>query len=780
MTTIPAQAYLRPLMSSCLFALSLCAGACSHPRGTTSPASAQSEAMDRDGLLDGRDACPEVPGVEPGGCLHSDIDGDGFLAAQDTCPEVAGVEPDGCPIPDTDSDQILDPDDRCLTEPETFNGYQDEDGCPDHLPMQVAKFTGAIRGVQFGEGGASARWSPGTVSNLGQPNREAYAHTPDNPYVAVADDPLSTFSADVDTASYSNVRRMLNESRLPPPDAVRPEELINYFDYAYPSPTGGARFTVDTEVSSCPWNPEHYLVRIGIKGKEVAREATPPRNLVFLIDVSGSMSSPDKLPLLKRGLIRLVQTLRAEDRVAIVVYAGAAGVVLSPTSGAEKHKITAALERLEAGGSTAGGQGLELAYKLAAQSFRHNGINRVLLASDGDFNVGPSSVGETTRLIERKRKTGVFLTTLGFGSGNYNDHLMEQLADKGDGNYAYIDSYAEAEKVLVREAGATLVTIARDVKLQVEFNPAKIKGYRQVGYENRQLADQDFDDDQKDAGELGSGHTVTALYELIPVGASTKVKKMQSPHRYQHSAGKKKKFGDELMYIKVRSKSAKGGTSQLRTHAVKAAVRPLPQASADTRFAVAVAAFAMVLRGTPGSQSIKLDTVKNLAEGAIGSDIHGDRQGFLDLIDVTAKMKQQLEARHTVLKRGGPTRAVIANVAEQYPRWARSKAVRHASELPASAVPILERAASTLNQFPSITLEISGHTNNREGRSESERQAIALARALVVRAYLVEVYGIEQTRLVTRSAGSTEPIDTNQTATGRARNQRIAFRILTD
>ncbi|MGB1016077.1 MAG: YfbK domain-containing protein, partial [Nannocystaceae bacterium] len=511
---------------------------------------------DGDGIFDTTDACPKTPGTKPNGC-PLDTDKDGFFDPEDACPKTPGIGPDGCPLADTDNDGILDPHDQCVTESETLNGYEDADGCPDELPVSISRFTGVVRGVNFG--GPSV--GPGSIQPTHLPNRESYGYNPDNPYVAVADDPLSTFAADVDTASYSNVRRMLSEGRLPPTDAVRTEELINYFDYDYPAPRDDARFAVATEVTSCPWNPEHALVRIGIKGKEVNQTAIPTRNLVFLVDVSGSMRSANKLPLLKQGLNRLVETLRAQDRVAIVVYAGAAGVVLPPTSGANKHTIRNALARLEAGGSTAGGAGIELAYKLATQSFQHNGVNRVILASDGDFNVGPSSIGETTRLIEEKRKTGVFLTTLGLGSGNYNDHMMEQLADKGDGNYAYLDSLAEAEKVLVREAGSTLVTIARDVKLQVEFNPAKVKGYRQIGYENRQLADQDFDDDRKDAGELGAGHTVTALYEVIPVGASTNIKTKAAARRYQNPSARSRTHGDELLFIKVRSKPAKGGKS---------------------------------------------------------------------------------------------------------------------------------------------------------------------------------------------------------------------------
>ncbi|MCA9638270.1 MAG: VWA domain-containing protein, partial [Myxococcales bacterium] len=539
-------------------------------------------------------------------------------------------------------------------------------------------------------------WRPGAgapkAPSSGAPNREAYAHNPDNQFVAVADDPLSTFAADVDTASYSNVRRFVASGRLPPIDAVRVEEMINYFDYAYPAPVGDERFAVATEVTTCPWNSSHHLVRIGVKGKVIAPAAIPPRNLVFLIDVSGSMASADKLPLLRRGLARLVDTLRAEDRVAIVVYAGAAGVVLPPTSGADKATIHAALGRLEAGGSTAGGAGIELAYKLAQRSFRRGAVNRVILASDGDFNVGPSSVGELTRIIEEKRRSGVFLTTLGFGSGNYSDAMMEQLADKGDGNYAYIDSFAEAEKVLVRESSSTLVTIARDVKLQVEFNPARVKGYRQIGYENRQLADQDFNDDTKDAGELGAGHTVTALYELIPVGAETSIQGQVDPRRYQAASTVTGDHVDELMFVKVRSKPPGGGKSTLRSFAVTGAPTPLASASRDFRFATAVAELAMVLRGAPGSERLDLAKIARLAEGAKGPDPHGDRQGLIDMVHATGQMKAQLTARAALAERGGPV-SVLDIVGAAYPKWRRSKRVKAAATLEQSALPVLDRAA---------------------------------------------------------------------------------------
>ena len=369
----------------------------------------------------------------------------------------------------------------------------------------------------IGRGGYVPR--PQASAPVAEADAEAYAHIVENAFARVTDHPQSTFSIDVDTASYSNARRFLEGGSLPPKDAIRVEEWVNYFSYDYPEPRGDAPFSIHSEVSVCPWNPDHRLVRLGIKGKTIAADKVPARNLVFLIDVSGSMQPENKLPLLKRGLAMLVRTLREQDHVAMVVYAGATGLVLPPTSGADQGRILAALEQLESGGSTNGGDGIRLAYAVAQRHFRKDAINRVILATDGDFNVGTTSHGDLTRLIEEKRQSGVFLTVLGFGEGNLKDSTMETLADKGNGNYAYIDSIAEARKVLVHEAGATLVTIAKDVKLQVEFNPARVSSYKLIGYENRLLAKEDFNDDRKDAGEIGAGHTVTALYEIVPAGA---------------------------------------------------------------------------------------------------------------------------------------------------------------------------------------------------------------------------------------------------------------------
>ncbi len=392
-------------------------------------------------------------------------------------------------------------------------------------------------------------------------NTEDYDPIDENAFKDARLNPLSTFSIDVDTASYSNVRRFLELGQRPPVAAVRTEEFINYFDYDYPEPRGEHPFSVVAEVAPCPWKPEHRLVHIGVQGRSIPEDEIPPRNLVFLLDVSGSMNQLNKLPLLQASMRLLTGQLDAQDRVAIVVYAGAAGLVLPATPGSQKGTIRRAIDRLRAGGSTAGSQGIELAYQVASESFIEGGINRVVLATDGDFNVGVSSRGGLEELIEDKRDSGVFLTVLGFGMGNLKDATMELLADKGNGNYAYIDSHQEAEKVLVREVGATLVTIAKDVKTQVEFNPAKVAAYRLVGYENRMLAAEDFNDDKKDAGELGAGHTVTALYEVVPVGvdfdrSSVDALKYQEARDSSLSAG-----GDELLTIKLRYKEPDAGKS---------------------------------------------------------------------------------------------------------------------------------------------------------------------------------------------------------------------------
>jgi len=463
-------------------------------------------------------------------------------------------------------------------------------------------------------------------------NTETYDHIRDNAFVLVAQDPRSTFSIDVDTASYSNVRRFLRDGQLPPKDAVRIEELVNYFPYAYEPPTGAVPFAVHMETAACPWRPAHRLVRIGIKGREVPRGERPPSNLVFLIDVSGSMNEPNKLPLVKAALRLLVEQLQPEDRVAIAVYAGASGLALPSTPASDKGAILSAIESLAPGGSTHGSAGIRLAYETAAASFIEGGVNRVILATDGDFNVGVTSPGELVRLIEDKRKSGVFLTALGFGMGNLKDATLEKLADHGNGTYAYIDSLSEARKVFVEQVGGTLVTIAKDVKLQVEFNPAKVKAFRLVGYENRVLAHQDFNDDTKDAGDIGAGHTVTALYEIVPPGVAVDVPGVD-PLKYQSAAGRAPASADgELLTLKLRYKQPDSDHSARLDVPVEDSGRSFQDASPDFRFAAAVAAFGMALRDSPYKGDASLRTIQVWAQSGLGDDEGGHRAELLSLI----------------------------------------------------------------------------------------------------------------------------------------------------
>lgn len=466
-------------------------------------------------------------------------------------------------------------------------------------------------------------------------DREGYSFNEENPFQKASDHPLSTFSIDVDAASYSNVRRILNESRLPPADAVRIEEFINYFHYEYPEPQGEHPFSITTELAACPWSPAHKLVRVGIKGQSIAKENLPPNNLVFLIDSSGSMMSNDKMPLLKKGLRLLVEQLRKEDRISIVTYAGSAGLVLPPTSGAKKEVILQALDQLEAGGSTAGGAGIQLAYKVAADTFLKKGNNRVILATDGDFNVGVTSDGELTRLIEEKREHGVFLTVLGFGTGNVQDSKMEQLADKGNGNYAYIDDIMEAQKVLVKEMGATLLTIAKDVKIQVEFNPARVSSYKLIGYENRMLRAEDFNNDKKDAGELGAGGTVTALYEVVPVGVADDTLPTVDPLKYQKPAAAAPEASDskELLTVKFRYKKPKENESRLIVRPLADENREWSQASPDFKFAASAAGFGMMLRGSKTKGDLTYEKVRAMAKDGLGKDEDGYRAEMIRLID---------------------------------------------------------------------------------------------------------------------------------------------------
>jgi Ca-activated chloride channel homolog len=462
-------------------------------------------------------------------------------------------------------------------------------------------------------------------------NTEAYARIDENRFLAAAANPLSTFSIDVDAASYSNVRRFLSEGTLPPADAVRLEELVNYFPYTYPDRTGRHPFAVTTEVGPSPWAPEHRLVRIGLQAKRFATRDLPPSNLVFLIDVSGSMKSWDKLPLVKQAFCALVEKLRPQDRVAIVVYAGAAGLVLPSTSGADKATILAAIDRLEAGGSTAGGAGIKLAYDVARENFLPEGNNRLILATDGDFNVGVSSDAEMIRLVETRREEGTFLTVLGFGTGNLKDTKMEQMADKGNGHYAYIDSFREAKKVFVREFGATLFTVAKDVKIQVEFNPARVQAYRLLGYENRLMAKEDFADDRKDAGEMGAGHAVTALYEVVPVGAPPVALGGDSLTYQKVSLRPSASRSSELMTVRLRYKDPDGNRSRLLSTPVED--RGGSVASRDLRFASAVAAFALVLRNSDHKGEASYDMVLALARDARGEDPEGYRGEFISMVE---------------------------------------------------------------------------------------------------------------------------------------------------
>ncbi len=463
-------------------------------------------------------------------------------------------------------------------------------------------------------------------------NRETYDRIVDNPFLDVRQNPLSTFSIDVDTASYANVRRFLNQGALPPKDAVRIEELINYFKYLYAPPADDAPFAVHAAIAGCPWKPEHRLLRVALKGREIDFNNRPASNLVFLIDVSGSMDEPNKLPLLKASLRLLVDRLSENDRVAMVVYAGSSGLVLPSTSGERQAVITSALEQLQAGGSTNGGEGIQLAYDTARQNFIRGGSNRVILCTDGDFNVGVTDQGSLTRLIEDQAKSGVFLSVLGFGTGNYQDSTMEKLADQGNGNYGYIDNLDEARKTLVEQAGGTLVTIAKDVKLQLEFNPQQVVAYRLIGYENRLLRDEDFNDDTKDAGEIGAGHTVTAFYELVPAGGETPTASID-PLKYQQTVQPTEAAQNgESLTLKLRYKQPDGAESKLLTHVVKDAGVKFSAADNDLQFAAAVAGFGLLLRDSPYKGNLTYAGVLELASAARGSDKEGYRAEFIDLV----------------------------------------------------------------------------------------------------------------------------------------------------
>jgi Ca-activated chloride channel family protein len=470
-------------------------------------------------------------------------------------------------------------------------------------------------------------------NSLFGPSIEDYSQIIENTFQRVVDHPLSTFSIDVDTASYSNVRRFLSDGRMPPKDAVRIEELINYFNYDYAPPRGKVPFATHLEVSSCPWRDATRLVRIGLKGRVIENKERPPCNLVFLLDVSGSMDTANKLALLKRAMSALVNNLNARDRVAIVVYAGAAGLVLPPTACDNRNAIQEALRKLKSGGSTAGGAGIKLAYKTAAENLDPEAANRVILCTDGDFNVGITQTGDLTRFVAKKAKQGIFLTVLGFGMGNYKDSRLEQIADKGNGNYAYIDTFSEARKVLVDQISGTLVTIAKDVKIQVEFNPDRVAEYRLVGYENRILKKEDFNDDKKDAGEIGAGHTVTALYEIVPTGRSVMSKPPVDQLKYRRSISQPVESANaELLTVKLRYKFPDADISTKIEFPLMDDGKSFEESSTDFRFASAVASFGMLLRDSRYKNEMTYSRILQMAGDALGRDKHGYRREFLDLV----------------------------------------------------------------------------------------------------------------------------------------------------
>lgn len=481
---------------------------------------------------------------------------------------------------------------------------------------------------------AAPSYAPGLSAVVADAGSEEYGTIDENRFHNTKDQPLSTFSTDVDRAAYSNVRRFLNDGELPPADAVRVEEMINYFDYQYKAPAGTDPVAIYTDMANCPWQPDHKLVRIGLQAQNIPSDALPPSNLVFLLDVSGSMNAENKLPLVKKALTMLVSQLRPQDRVAIVVYAGAAGLALPSTPGSEKKMITDALDKLSAGGSTAGGEGIELAYQTAMEHLMPNGNNRVILATDGDFNVGVSSDNQLEKLITEKREKGISLSVLGFGMGNLKDRKLEMLADKGNGNYGYIDNFEEARRTFVTEFGGTLFTVAKDVKLQIEFNPRYVQSYRLVGYENRMLNNEDFNDDKKDAGDIGSGQTVTALYEIIPANGSGVVN-WTDPLKYQQNIPING-FPGEALTVKMRYKSPREKKSQLLTKVLSWQEGSIEKAPEDFRMAAAVAAFGMLLRHSEFKGQATYQQVMELAQKARGNDPEGYRAEFVQLVKKAA------------------------------------------------------------------------------------------------------------------------------------------------
>lgn len=491
------------------------------------------------------------------------------------------------------------------------------------------------------EAPAVVAYSPAAVYDVQETaphvtNTERYQKQPDQPVKAVAQEPVSTFSIDVDTGSYANVRRFLNDGGLPPEDAVRIEEIINYFPYNYPLPTGTHPFAIHTQTVDSPWQPEAKLIKIGIQAQDLAKKELPPANLVFLVDVSGSMDEPDKLPLVKKTLRILTEQLRPQDKVTLITYADGEALVLPPTSGDNKDEILRAINKLQAGGSTAGESALKMAYEQAQKSYVKNGINRILLATDGDFNVGVSSTDALKSMVVEKRKSGISLTTLGFGTGNYNEDMMEQIADAGDGNYSYIDNEKEAKKVLQHQLTSTLATVAQDVKIQVEFNPATVKEYRLVGYTNRTLRNEDFNNDKVDAGDIGSGHSVTAIYEIIPQGKQGWLNESRYQKAPAASGGK-----NEYAFVKVRYKLPGQSTSKLIEQAVPAVSIPLAQADEDTRLTLAAASYAQALRGGEYNGKLDWDAIEQMAKQAKGKDPFGLQEEFVELVKIAKSLSSK-------------------------------------------------------------------------------------------------------------------------------------------
>ena len=502
--------------------------------------------------------------------------------------------------------------------------------------VKSQQLQGRVAGVQVTQG--KKRWfkkdkqAKNKPPQAGNPTNEQYEKTKENGFLTVKDHALSTFSIDVDRAAYANVRRFINDNKLPPQDAVRVEEMINYFDYKYPQPQGHDPLSISSELTACPWNKDLKLLHVGLQALTISTEKLPASNLVFLIDVSGSMEDPNKLPLLINSFKLLTNQLRAKDKVAIVVYAGASGVVLESTSGRDKIKITDALEQLHAGGSTAGGAGIELAYKIAAENFIKDGNNRVILATDGDFNVGVSSTHELEDLIVQKRETGVFLSVLGFGMGNLKDAQLETLADKGNGNYGYIDNILEAQKMFVHEFGGTLFTVAKDVKFQLEFNPRLVQAYRLIGYENRLLNDEDFENDKKDAGDVGSGHSVTALYEIIPTGVKTDYLNNKQGLKYQETKLSPASETQELVTLKLRYKQPDGAKSKLMEQLVYDKTTAFDNVSDNLKLSAAVAEFGLLLRNSDFKGAANFNHVIETAKKTLTEDSEGWRAEFIQLV----------------------------------------------------------------------------------------------------------------------------------------------------